>query len=105
MAKKLTLADQRLLRFPPTASTWECLFATMLTTDPPQVRRCGAYNHGERKDCWLCGTRKPRRPHLIYPAYTAACLKAGIEPGTRWPVKDEPTEAVAPKKTRRKGNR
>lgn len=97
---KLTQADQRLLRHPPTEKTWEC--QVKRTHDDMQVV-CGMVNSGSRTTCCLCTRPKARQPKLLWPSYLAACKKAGIEPGTRWPLRVEPTEAAPIKKTRRKG--
>lgn len=96
----LTQREKRLLRYPPTDSTWECLSTTKRGEE---TVRCGAINPGSSVTCWCCARPKSRRPKLLYPAYVAACKKAGIEPGTRWPVREVPEDA-SPKKTRRKGN-
>lgn len=102
----LTKRDERLLRHPPTNSTWECL-ATRKTEKNGEITtiRCGELNPGSHSKCWLCARPKPRRPKLIYPVYEAACKKAGIEPGTRWPVREEKTDDAPPKKARRKGSK
>lgn len=97
---KLTQAEQRILRHPPTTATWECL-ATRLRDGV--MARCGQYNLGMASKCWLCAKPKPRRVKLVWPVYEAACKKAGIEPGTRWPVREAPEETPPTKaSTRRK---
>jgi len=85
----LTAAEQRLLKYPPTASTWECKGTTKTTKivdgSPELVKfPCGATNNGRNRRCIYCGTPKSRTPKLLWPRYVAACKKAGIEPGTRW---------------------
>lgn len=98
---KLKVTEQALLRYPPTPTTWAC--RRKLKNDGVEYV-CSHVNTGRAKACVFCGTSKPARPNLLWPLYVAACSKAGIEPGTRWPTATQTTTADAPKKTvRRKG--
>lgn len=102
--KKPTLAEQKILTHPPTPKTWECRASVLRNvSDQIQIGTCGMINTGRTDKCCLCGKRKPAKPKLLWPAYVKACEKVGIEPGTRWPVREAPTEKAAPKTTRRKG--
>jgi len=85
----LTREQQRLLRYPPTPTSW-------------QHAGCSAVNRGSAKACWLCCKPKPRTPRLLWPLYERACKVAGIEPGERWPQKAVPSENPPRNVTRRK---
>lgn len=103
-SKKLTRTEQRLLRFPPTRSTWLCNKKHVRQTDNGVERsECGTLNSGSQNICWMCGTLKPKKPKLLWPAYLVACEKAGIEPGQHWKP-SPPVAASAKKRVRRKGN-
>jgi hypothetical protein len=93
----LTLREQQLLRHAPTPMTWLCNRKT-------GEGRCGAVNTGRATQCWVCCTKRPPSPVLLWPAYETACKKAGIETGDRWPARaeDAPTEDAPVKPTRRK---
>lgn len=101
---KLTQAEKRLLRYPPTTKTWRC--KGYLVVDG-EKKLCGQLTLGMATKCFLCGKAKPRTPELVWPEYERACQKAGIEPGTRWrETTPTPQAADAPKKRiRRKGSK
>jgi hypothetical protein len=105
MAPRLTLRQQTILRFPPTKATWLCS-GQRTVHDPAGEKKtvvCNVPNSGNQKKCWLCGKTKPSKPRLVWPLYVETCAKAGIEPGTRWPITDTPQTPKRP--TRRKGAR
>lgn len=100
---RLTYAEKRLLKYPPTERTWECgnNIAVVRQDDTVKVR-CGWLNSGRAAKCVGCGRMKPKKPQLVYPRYLVACQKAGIEPGTRWRESDTPLPARTRRKVRRK---
>ena len=77
MAKKPTRAEARLLTYPPTKETWVC------QAKKPSLdgSTCQKINAGKYERCWVCGSKKPKRPKKLWPQYVAACKKVGIEPG------------------------
>ncbi len=90
----LTAEEVNLLQFPPTEETWVC------TNDHKQdgnVKPKTFFNHGEVKNCILCGMAKPRKPVLLYPRYITACAKVGIEPGLRWKINDDGQQVIRDK--------
>lgn len=110
MARQLTAAQKQLLRHPPIQTTWTCnrkQTTTKVVDGVPTIVEfaCrGITSKGTA--CSYCNRPKTSKAIQLYPAYLDACSIAGIEPGTRWPVKtDEPETTDAPKRkhTRRKG--
>ncbi len=98
----LTLRDRRLLHHPPTTKTWVC--QKKRQSDGIDID-CATVMSNADDRCYMCGSHRPAAPVLLYPAYEAACKKAGIEPGDPWPPKAVPTEGAKPPTTRRKANR
>lgn len=80
---KLKAAEEALLRNPPTPETWVCGRKTK--HDGIEVE-CRGVLSGNCRKCHFCGKDKRASAKKLWPAYVAACAKAGIEPGTRWPV-------------------
>lgn len=107
----LSAGEKQLLTFPPTPETWDCgrkyKVAEIVDGAPAEVEyTCGGRMSGRYSTCTFC--RQPKRKAAVrpYARYQAACAKAKIEPGTRWPLVAEadPAEAIKPKrKTKRKG--
>lgn len=96
---RLTAADKKLLRYPPTPQTWRC---KRYVTDADGVKRhCRTVLVGMSRKCWLCGKEKPAKPELVWPDYVAACKKAGIEPGTRWRDPSDTIEQAAARRQRK----
>lgn len=93
--KKLTAAQLRLLRYPPTQTTWIC--PGRYKDSEGEQHNCLAYNTGKRKKCWLCTRLKPSKPQLVWPDYVTACEIAGIQPGEKYK-----TLELAPTPARRK---
>jgi hypothetical protein len=75
---KLTNAEQRLLLFPPTETTWRCIHKDGFEVVVP----------GSERQCWHCRKAKPAKPKLLWPDYVKLCEKVGIEPGYRWKLTD-----------------
>ncbi len=90
---RLTAVDQHILRHPPTPKTWVCGRKRVVERAQEDgstlviKTECVGINAGASGECSYC--RKPKRAAAkhIWAQYLAACAKAGIEPGTRWPPK------------------
>lgn len=80
---RLTTLEKRLLSFPPTKTTWECRAKRNHLFDQ-SVIVCGGVNNGKESSCWLCRSKRPAKPPLLWPLYVKACSKVGIEPGEKW---------------------
>ena len=106
MTPRLTLRDKHLLRYPPTKRTWVCCKQRTAHFPDGETKKfaCAAVNSARLTSCWLCGHVKPKKPQLLWPLYVAACTKAGIAPGTRWPIAAK-TPSAPKRPTRRKGVR
>jgi hypothetical protein len=78
---KLTAAELKILKYPPTIGTWVC--RRKRKRDDGTVSECGMPNSSSRKSCWLCTTKKPAKPTLLWPVYVAVCKKAGVQPGQK----------------------
>jgi hypothetical protein len=82
---KLTLAEQKIIQYPPTRRTYVCRGkrGTNVQNDDGSWTKnmtvCGFVNNGRNKTCLLCGRRKPEKPTLLWPTYLAALAKAGLE--------------------------
>lgn len=95
---RLTTAERRILKNPPTETTWVCQ-AKRVTDDG--VKLCNTTVAGRDEQCWLCRKPRPRRPKLLWPVYLAACKKAKHEAGT--PFREgTPTPPSPPTRVRRK---
>ena len=109
MTQKLNAGERQLLAWPPNPETWDCgrIRESLEIVDgsPTTVKTtCTGRNSGLRSVCAYCLRPKRKGAFKPWTLYVAACKKAGIEPGTRWPVKAAPIEASQPAKpTRRKG--
>jgi hypothetical protein len=69
---KLSSLELDLLNHPPTETTWMCK-----VDEIP--------NPGTKLECWVCRTKRPSKPTLVWPIYVAACKKLQIVPGSgRW---------------------
>ncbi len=82
---RMTDRERQLIQYPPTPTTWACgrkYKTSELIDGEPQLvdYKCVGINPGSTKVCSYC--RRPKRPTalLLWPAYLAACVKAGIEP-------------------------
>ena len=100
--KALTAAERRLLEWPPTPETWKCK-KRLISLVPGEERVCPWVMAGYSQKCTGCGTPMPSKPERLFPAYLLACEKAGIEPGTRWPIRQPPPTGTTP--TKRKGGK
>src|SRR4051812_49347868 len=68
----LSSYELRLLANPPTETTWICA-------------ECDFPNAGKTTTCWLCRTKQPTKPTLLWPDYVKACKKLQLTPGSgRW---------------------
>jgi hypothetical protein len=78
---KLTQADERLILYPPTETTWECnRTRTVIQDGEPAEYTCKAKNAGHVRNCVICTKPKARNAKLVWPRYLEACRKAGVEP-------------------------
>ena len=97
---ELKISEELVLRYPPTDTTWVCKGNVIWR----ESGTCGTINVGRSDRCICCDLTKPRKPKLLWPEYLEACKKAGIEPGTSWPLPVEDGESKSARKpTKRKG--
>lgn len=101
---RLTQAEKKILRYPPTKQTWRCKGYVLTSTSEGTVEKklCGTLVIGMSGKCFVCGKKKPSRPELVWPEYVRACQKAGIEPGTKWRETEQSTQPTPKRRVRRK---
>lgn len=66
-----------MMKYPPTKGTWICMAKRL--RDGISFK-CQSYLSADESKCPWCGTKKPRKPPLLWPEYVIACEKAGVDP-------------------------
>lgn len=99
---RLTRAETRLLEFPPTEETWVC--RGKIRSLDGVLSPCAFINNGRNDVCMLCRAPKGKRPTKLWPKYTAACKKVGIDPTLRKSYTGD-ADVPTPRKRRRSTKR